>query len=120
MQAAVPLQPPPSYAWCMKFIRDESVMKSLRELENAENISVADYNNLMYYVAARIVFSNGSRPEVVYKGKKQFMSCFNHDGSEWHLLLVPDAKCGCTTTVLSQEDKEWLDIYARVQTQTFL
>lgn len=116
MRASKPKQQVHTYQYCMKFIRDCRVVDEFNRIVKAETIpSREEYNFVLYYTIARIVFSNGARCEYGYKAKRKHLAKTTYKNKKYTLLKLPDAKAGKTLAVLSKEDHKFLRNQQRLQ-----
>lgn len=104
---------PLSYKSCMAFIRSHQVQSRILQIceDDGDPILAEDYKFVLYYTIARLVFSNGARPEVAYKAHLNKIKNYTVEGQSYQIVILPDAKAGMTMNVMSLDDTRFFDAY---------
>lgn len=107
-----PVANPISYRQCLQFTRSPLMMQKITEILNkSSNIVLEDFNFVLYYTLSRIIFSNGSRPELGYKAELAYIHKVEHENLTYYLIKLPFAKSGMTTAVMSTDDYRFFESY---------
>lgn len=100
----------------MLFIRSPKVEETFWQICNKSGqISVKEYNFVLYYTIARIVFSNGARAEYGYKAEKAHIQSYSEEYENFKLLKLPFAKVGLTVAVMSMNDFRYYESYQNLR-----
>lgn len=100
----------------MLFIRSPKVEETFWQICNKSGqISVKEYNFVLYYTIARIVFSNGARAEYGYKAEKAHIQSYLEEYENFKLLKLPFAKVGLTVAVMSMNDFRYYESYQNLR-----
>lgn len=103
---------PPTYKDCMQFIRASKIIDQFWKICNKQGqISTKEYNFVLYYTIARIIFSNGARAELGYKLQLKFIHNYCEEDEQFKLVKIPDAKAGLTVAVMSMDDARFFEAY---------